>query len=177
MSSKRLLSFGKLVITMSAFLMLGLSNSSIAIENGGSSVEKSYKQVLLENDVKEFHDLIGCFSGHAVAGWNPDHHSGDEVYPQPYVYLSLHLVQMRSAGWKDVDYDLIAAVSGVSALFGYEHGTFDPKYAHHLIGMDDRITEATGFGYEWVDFRGIDEAWAIIKELSLIHISEPTRPY
>lgn len=157
MQRENLFGLGILAIVISAVLILCLSKTSIAIENGGNSMERTYKQVLLENDVKEFHDLIGRFGHHAVA-------VGDEVYIQPYVYLSLHLVQMRSAGWKDADYDQIAAVSGVSALFGYEHGTFEPKYAHHLIGMDDRITEATGFGYEWVSFNGINEAWNIIKE-------------
>ncbi|MBM3240169.1 hypothetical protein FJZ31_28120 [Candidatus Poribacteria bacterium] len=157
MSKKNLLSLGKLAIVMSTVLVFCWSNSSIAVEKEGVGVTMEYKHVLLENDVKEFHNLIGRFGHHAVA-------VGDEVYTQPYVYLSLHLVQMRSAGWKDVDFDQIAAVSGVSALFAYEHGTFEPKYAHHLIGMDDRITEATGFGYEWVGFSGINEAWAIIKE-------------
>ena len=116
-----------------------------------------YPEVLLEDVVKEFDYLIGRIGHHAIM-------VGDEVYIQPHVYLSFHLIQMRAAGWKDTDFDQIAAVSGASALFAYEHGTFDPKYAHHLIGMDERITEATGFGYEWVRFSDIDEAWVIIKE-------------
>jgi hypothetical protein len=39
-----------------------------------------------------------------------------------------------------------------------------PKYANLSIGMDDRIAEATGFGYEWVDFMGTEGAWELIKE-------------
>jgi hypothetical protein len=30
--------------------------------------------------------------------------------------------------------------------------------------MDKRIAEATGFGYEWVDFKGAEGAWELIKE-------------
>jgi len=158
MSRRNLLGLEKLVIVMSTVLILGLSNSSIAVEKEGVgvSMEKSYKQALLDNDVKEFYDLIGRFGHHAVA-------VGDEVYIQPYVYLSLHLVQMRSAGWKDMDYDQIAAVSGASALFGYEPGEFRPKYANRSIGMDERIAEATGFGYEWIKYEGIDGAWELLK--------------
>jgi hypothetical protein len=118
---------------------------------------KEYPQALLGNDVKAFDDLIGRVGHHAVA-------VGDEVYTQPCVYLSLHLVQMRAAGWKDVDFDQIAAVSGASALFAYEQGAFEPKYANLSIGMDGRIAEATGFGYEWVNFKGMDGAWGLIKE-------------
>ena len=116
-----------------------------------------YPQVLLEHVVREFNDLIGQFGQHAVA-------AGDEVYIQPCVYLSFHLAQMRAAGWKDMDFDQIAAVSGASALFAYEHGSFMPKYANLSIGMDERISDATGFGYEWVDFKGMDGAWELLKD-------------
>jgi len=116
-----------------------------------------YPQVLLEDVVKIFDDLIGRLNGHGVMADN-------EVYTQPCVYLSLHLVQMRAAGWKDIDFDQITAVSGASALFAYEDDSFMPKYANLSIGMDERIADATGFGYEWVDFKGIDGAWELIKE-------------
>jgi hypothetical protein len=113
-------------------------------------------QVLLKDVAELFHALIGRFGQHAVA-------AGDEVYVQPYVYLSTHLVQMRAAGW-DVDFDQVAAVSGASALFAYQPGEFMPKYAHLSIGLDDRIAETTGFGYEWVDFEGTEGAWALVVE-------------
>ena len=71
---------------------------------------------------------------------------------------------MRAAEWREVDFDQLAAVSGASALFAYESGEFMPKYANLSIGIDERIAEATGFGYEWVDFRGVDGAWELIKE-------------
>ena len=84
--------------------------------------------------------------------------AGEEVYIQPCVYLSMHLVAMRAAGWRDADMDTITAVSGASALFAYEPGEFMPKYANLHIGMDQRIAHATGFGYEWAPFEGGEEA-------------------
>jgi hypothetical protein len=87
--------------------------------------------------------------------------AGDEVYIQPYVYLSAHLVQMRAHGW-DVDFDQVAAVSGASALFGYQTDDFMPKYAHLTVEPDERIAEATGFGYEWVQRQGAEGAWQVI---------------
>jgi hypothetical protein len=104
-----------------------------------------------------FQDLIGRYGEHAVA-------AGDEVYIQPYVYLSLHLIQMRAAGWTDSDFDQIAAVSGASALFAYQPGEFMPKYAHLNVDPDGRIAGATGFGYEWVDFEDVDGAWELLVE-------------
>ncbi len=104
-----------------------------------------------------FEDLISSFGEHAVG-------AGTEVYIQPYVYLSLHLVQMQAAGWTEVDFDQIAAVSGASALFAYQPGEFRPKYAHLHIDLDQRIAEATGFGYEWLDFQGAEAAWDLLRE-------------
>lgn len=103
-----------------------------------------------------FEDLIGRFGEHVVAGEG-------EVYVQPYVYLSFHLIQMRTAGWTDIDFDQLAAVSGASALFGYEPGSFMPKYAHLHVNPVQRIADATGFGYEWVDFQGIEGTWNALK--------------
>ena len=113
-----------------------------------------YEQVLLADVVSVFDNLIGDLGQHGVI-------SGDETYIQPYVYLSLHVVEMRTMGW-DVDFDQIAAVSGASALFGYQPGEFMAKYAHTRLSLDERIAEATGFGYEWVEFAGVDEAWQVI---------------
>jgi hypothetical protein len=130
-------------------------------------------QVLREETADQFHDLIGKIGEHGV-------YSGDEKYVQPHCYLSFHLVQMRSAGW-DIDFDQVAAVSGASALFAFQPDDFMPKYAHLWIGIGDsdqtltkaprpmrgidlRIAQATGFGYEWVDFEGIEGAWNLIVE-------------
>jgi len=112
--------------------------------------------VLLQPAVDQFQDLILRRGEHSVV-------AGDEVYIQPYVYLSAHLVQMRAQGW-EVDFDQIAAVSGASALFGYQPDDFMPKYAHLIVEPDRRIAEATGFGYEWVPFEGQKGAWQVLVE-------------
>lgn len=106
---------------------------------------------------------------------------GDDVYPypQPCMYLVAHLVCMQTAGWISdqpgsgqpdqlggsldvVDFDMLAAVSGASALFAYQHGSYTPKYANSAIGMDDRIGKATGFGFEWVRFDDAEAAWRML---------------
>jgi hypothetical protein len=153
------------MIAIYAVVIFGMSHSAIASdqEREGTSMNKEYPQVLLENDVKEFHDLIGRFGLHAVATGNKvssadmNVYLDPTVYIQPCVYLSLHLVQMRASGWKDIDFDQIAAISGSSALFAYEPGAFEPKYANLNIGMDERIAQ-------WVSFEDIEGAWKLIKE-------------
>jgi len=117
-------------------------------------MNKNNAPVLLQQAVDQFQDLILRQGEHSVV-------SGDEVYIQPYVYLSAHLVQMRAQDW-DVDFDQIAALSGASALFAYQPDEFMPKYAHLTVEPDERITEATGFGYEWVPFEGQEGAWQVI---------------
>jgi len=129
----------------------------------------------VDNAVNVFNELIGRLSQHAVA-------SGEEEYVQPYVYLSLHTVQMQTEGWQ-VEFDELAAVSGASALFGYKPGEFGPKYAHLMVdaaggtqeglglesdqelhGIDQRISAATGFGYAWTSFEDAESAWQLIVE-------------
>jgi hypothetical protein len=119
-------------------------------------MDKSNAPVLLQPAVDQFQELILREGEHSVV-------SGDEIYIQPYVYLSAHLVQMRAQGW-DVDFDQIAAVSGASALFAYKPDDFMPKYAHLTVEPDERIAEATGFGYEWVHWEDIEGAWSILAE-------------
>jgi hypothetical protein len=70
---------------------------------------------------------------------------------------------MRTAGWKEIDFDDLAVLSGASALFAYQPNEFRPKYAHLSMDPDGRIADATGFGYEWVNFKGIDAAWTLLK--------------
>ena len=74
-----------------------------------------HPQALLQKAVDQYQRLIGHTGRHAIV-------VGDETYVQPHVYLSLHLLQMRVAGWRDVDFDQLAAVSGASALFAYQPG-------------------------------------------------------
>lgn len=125
-----------------------------------------YPSVLLNDAVDQFDQLIGRFDQHAVA-------AGEEIYIQPSVYLSLHLVQMRTAGWADMDFDTLAAVSGASALFAHQRGDFMPKYANLYIGMDERITGATGFGYEWVSFEDADSVWDLVRES--VDVGQPVK--
>ncbi len=119
-------------------------------------MSERHAPILLQNAVDQFQDLILCQGEHAVV-------AGDEVYIQPYVYLSTHLVQMRTQGW-DVDFDQVAALSGASALFAYQLGEFMPKYAHLHVDPDARIAEGTGFGYGWTGFADAEGAWQLIVE-------------
>jgi hypothetical protein len=118
---------------------------------------KSDNRVWIKQAADLFDRYIGQYGEHSVVG-------RDEVYIQPYVDLSLHLIQMQLEGWTDVDFDDLAAVSGASALFGYQPNEFMPKYAHLQIAPDKRIAEATGFGYEWKAFKDIEQAWQLIKQ-------------
>jgi hypothetical protein len=75
---------------------------------------------------------------------------------------AVHLIQMHVTGWQGCDFDQLTAVSGSSALFGHQPGEFTAKNAHLTIGIDQRIAEPTGFGYKWINFNNISEAWEII---------------
>ena len=116
------------------------------------------KKALLTKAVKSFDHLTTHIASHKR--W------GEEAYPypQPCVYLQMHYVEMHTTGWDAVDFDTLAAVSGASALFGYQPGEFMPKYANLFIGMDRRIADATGFGYEWVKFEDPEQGWNTIRE-------------
>jgi hypothetical protein len=113
--------------------------------------------LVLDGVVADFRRITNDLEQHQIV-------LDDATYIQPCVYLQMHLLEMWAAGWKDVDFDTLAAVSGASALFAYQPDEFMPKYANLHIGMDDRIAGATGFGYEWVDFDSFDAAWPIITE-------------
>jgi len=117
-------------------------------------MSERHAPIVLQNAVDQFQDLILRQGEHSVQ-------SGGEVYIQPHVYLSTHLVQMRAQGW-EVDFDQLAALSGASALFAYQPGEFMPKYAHLYVEPDARIAEATGFGYEWTAFAGAEGAWELL---------------
>jgi hypothetical protein len=119
-------------------------------------MDRNHPPVLLQQAADQFHDLILRQGEHSVR-------AGDEVYIQPYVYLSTHLVQMRAQGW-DVDFDQLAALSGASALFAYQPGEFMPKYAHLYVDPDGRTAQATGFGYAWTGFADTESAWQLIVE-------------
>jgi|GEM_PF-3413881 len=139
-------------------------------------------KVVLDEVVQAFAAVIGGTGESVVV-------AGGEIYPQPSVYLSLHLVCMHADGWTTTTYDDLAVVSGSSALFAYQSGVFAPKYAHlfvdmdesvlrqeavmpiprpgearHRLGIDERIARVTGYGYAWSDFETADEAWELIRD-------------
>jgi len=92
-------------------------------------------------------------------------------------YLTFHFLQMRAAGWDEVDLDGVVVLSGASALYGYQHGSFMPKYAFQLpqVEAEDRIAKATGFGFEWIKFRDADHAWGVIRQS--LDEGKPVRGY
>ena len=63
-----------------------------------------YPKILLRDVVETFDRLIGQIGEHAVK-------TEEELYQQPYVYVSFHLIQAVVAGW-DVDFDTLTAISG-----------------------------------------------------------------
>jgi hypothetical protein len=87
-----------------------------------------------------------------------------EGVQEPHLYMVTQVACMRSAGWTDVDYDTLMAVSGASLLFGYHPQDVAPAYAFEWIGIDDRIAEITGFATEWITFEDDDHAWQRVRE-------------
>ena len=88
------------------------------------------------------------------------------LYPQPHALLTAMLIAMRAAGMdRDrIDFDTLAAVSGVSAYLAYEPGQFMPKYGIQNISAYRRVAEATGFATEWVACPTKADAWDAIKQ-------------
>jgi hypothetical protein len=111
---------------------------------------------LLKDAVSQFDHLEKNIASHANVLDN-------NIYPQPSTYLTTHYVCMKVAGF-EIDYDVLTAVSGTSALFAYKHNDFMPKYAHLHIGIDKRIEKATGFGWEWLSPQSADECFSMIKD-------------
>ena len=118
-------------------------------------------QVLLEGAVKDFEYIAQNVAGHRIEMCVRG--ADEQVYPQPYCSLTTLLVQMHAAGW-DVDLDTLAAVSGASAMFGYEPGEFMPKYAFHHLRPGDLVAQATGYATESVPVANAEEAWQFVKE-------------
>ena len=120
------------------------------------------REVLLTDAVEDFKHIADNVAGHrselVVCGGSED------VYPQPYCYLTTRLIQMHAAGLEDMDFDTVAVVSGASAMFGYQPGAFMPKYAFHHRGPDDLVAQATGHATESVRVEDAREAWNFVKE-------------
>ena len=131
-------------------------HTAVAAAKTRMAAGSKHPQKLLDKAVAAFDHMQKHVASHGDWG------EGMYPYPQPCVYLQMHLVEMQAAGW-DVDFDTLVAVSGASALFAYQHGEFMPKCANLHIGMDKRIADATGFGYEWVPFKDAEAAWQAVK--------------
>jgi hypothetical protein len=100
--------------------------------------------------VDAFNKLVGPYTATGAI---------DDV--QPPISLLLHLVQMHAAGWKPDIHD-VAALSGISALAIYPGDALSSD-AHALIEPERRLAEATGFGYEWLPFADVEDAWLIVR--------------
>jgi hypothetical protein len=87
----------------------------------------------------------------------------DEKYYQPRSAMTTHLVCMRAAGWREADYETLMTISGFGISFVYEHK--DKFWVSYVPppGADERITKATGFGWEWLRLRTADDAWRTLK--------------
>jgi hypothetical protein len=116
--------------------------------------ENDYPEVLLDDAVALYQDQKSWYSEKRPL----------DAEVGPHTYLVFHFLQMHAAGWKDVDVDEVAVVSGASALYGYEEGDYMPKYAFLHIDPKKRIAQATGFGCDEVLFDGADGAWDALKE-------------
>jgi hypothetical protein len=115
------------------------------------------KEIVLRNVVNEFEYMANNIASHANV-------HNDNVYPQPCTYLTTHYICMKAAGFADIDYDVLVAVSGSSALFAYEPNEFMPKYSNLHIGISQRIEHATGFGWERLSANSPTEYFEIIKD-------------
>jgi DNA-binding transcriptional ArsR family regulator len=165
------------------------SRRELGLESGRRR-EEIEKRHIVREAVDAFQHITSKIASHTQWG------DGVYPYPQPCMYLVAHLVCMHAAGWNGVtasrqprqqpvqprkpgvggslevvDFDMLAAVSGASALFAYQPGSYRPKYANTAIGMDDRIEKATGFGFEWVRFDDDEAAWRVL--VSSIDSSRP----
>jgi hypothetical protein len=62
-----------------------------------------------------------------------------------------------------VDYETLMCLSGLAFSFYYQHDNFHVAYGFPN-GWEDRIARATGFGWEWLPHKDVEDAWRILKE-------------
>ena len=70
---------------------------------------------------------------------------------------------MRTAGW-DADYETLMPVSGYGLSFAYEPKRESGAHYCPPPGTDQRITQATGFGWEYLHLQDIEDYWQALKE-------------
>ncbi|MGD8240676.1 MAG: hypothetical protein PVH68_19145, partial [Armatimonadota bacterium] len=137
-----------------------------SVATGGDDLQQdgggAYREVLLEEAVADFRHIADDVAGHRIETCVRG--ADEDIYPQPYCYLTTLLIQMHAAGWKDIDLETLAAVSGASAFFGYERGEFGPKYAFHHRDPNGLVAQATGYGTGSVRAGDAAEAWEFVRE-------------
>jgi len=72
------------------------------------------------------------------------------------------LYSIRAAGW-DVDYETLMCLTGTAFSFWYQHDNYHVSYSLP-DGWVERITEATGFGYEDLKHENPEDVWRHIRE-------------
>lgn len=158
MSRRNRAARGRLAIHGLVLAALSLS-AMHAEENLGMT---QYEPILLNDVVADFKSTADNVAGHqielCVRG------ADEDVYPQPYCYLTTLLVQMHAAGWEEMGFDTLAAVSGASAMFGYQPGEFMPKYAFHHRRPNELVVKATGYATESVRVPGHEHAWKFVRQ-------------
>ena len=128
-------------------------------ESAGSG---GFDTVLLEDAVADFRHIADNIASHS--SYVIFRGADEDVYPQPYCYLTTRLVQMHAAGWREMDIDTLAAVSGASAMFGYQAGEFMPKYAFHHRDPNSLVAQTTGYATETVRIADAEKGWLFVKE-------------
>jgi len=78
-------------------------------------------------------------------------------------YIYTRLACMRTAGW-EVDYETLMPVSGYGLSFAYEAKTESGAHFCPPPGTDQRMTQATGFGWEYLHLKDIEDYWQALKE-------------
>jgi hypothetical protein len=67
------------------------------------------------------------------------------------------LFSMRAAGW-GIDCPTLMCVTGTAFSFWYQHDNYHVAYSLPH-GWEQRLAEATGFGYEYLDHEAVEDAW------------------
>lgn len=78
-------------------------------------------------------------------------------------YIYARLACMRTAGW-DIDYETLMPVSGYGLTFAYAPKEGCGMHFFPPPGTDRRISQATGFGWEYVHYKDIEAYWQALKE-------------
>lgn len=79
-------------------------------------------------------------------------------------YIYTRLACMRAAGWTEIDYATLMTVSGYGLTFAYHPKEHSGAHFWPPPGTDERITRATGFGWEGRRFEDIEQCWRFLKE-------------